>query len=115
MPATARKRLSIIPSHSSHGAGLLRNHTTAMGTTMPATTTGNSQRRVAKLPTIRPTTAAATTRIVSTVGPGVVVSDKSTTTPRMSGQMRTARSRSRRQSAVVDCSSRPVIWRIRCT
>ncbi len=87
----------------------------AMGTTIPATTTGISHRRVAKLPTIRPTTAAATTSTVSTVGPGVVVSDRSTTTPTMSGQMRTARSASRRQSAVVDGASRPVIWRIRCT
>ena len=73
MPAAARKRLSIIPSHSFHGAAMLRNQMSSTGPTIPTTTIGSNQRRVAKPPTRRPMIAETTTRAVSTVGPGVVV------------------------------------------
>ena len=85
------------------------------GPRIPTTTSGSSQRRVENSPTTRPMIAKPMTRAVSTVGPGVVVRDKSTATPRISGQIRTARSTSRRQTGVVSGCSRPVITRIRCT
>ena len=111
MPAAARNRLSIIPSHSFHGAGMLRNQMSSTGPTIPTATIGSNQRRVAKPPTRRPMIAETTTRAVSTVGPGVVVNERRTTTPTISGQIRTISwtSRWRNGSTTV---SRPVIARI---